>query len=122
MLADGEADEAWDAATAGAREVSTTQWLRLAETREPTAPADAMAVCLRLADEVLVPAEKRAHREAIRHLKATRRAATAADRLDEFNDSGPISPDESLLSFPGFVRASSPDLGPGLVWGWPTAR
>jgi hypothetical protein len=86
LLADGEADEAWAVAVTGAREIQASQWLRLAEAREPTAPGDAMAVYLRLADEVLVRADKRAYRDAVRHLKAARRAATAADRADEFTE------------------------------------
>ena len=85
-LADGEADEAWAVATAGDREIQGPQWLRLAEARELTAPGDAMAVYLRLADEVLVRADKRAYRDAVQHLKAARRAATAADRTDEFTE------------------------------------
>ena len=73
-------------ATARDLEISSTQWLRLAEAREPAAPADAMAVYLRLADDVLARADKRAYRDAVRHLKAARRAATAADRLHEFTE------------------------------------
>lgn len=53
LLADGEPDQAWKAATAGDRVLAASQWLRLAEAREPTAPAEAMAVYLRLVDEVL---------------------------------------------------------------------
>ncbi len=86
LLADGEADEAWAAAVTGDREIQASQWLRLAEAREPTAPGDAMAVYLRLADEVLVRADKRAYRDAVRHLKAARRAATADDRVDRFTE------------------------------------
>jgi hypothetical protein len=84
LLADGAADEAWDVATASDRELSSTQWLRLADAREPTAPGDAMAVYLRLADDVLALADKRAYRDAVRYLEAGRRAATAAARQDEF--------------------------------------
>jgi len=73
-------------AVTGDREIQASQWLRLAEAREPTVPGDAMAVYLRLADEVLVRADKRAYRDAVRHLKAARRAATAADRTDEFTE------------------------------------
>ncbi|MFN7149296.1 MAG: hypothetical protein ACK4V6_07425 [Microthrixaceae bacterium] len=86
LLADGDADEAWDVATAGDGEVSSAQWLQLADAREPTAPADAMAVYLRLADDGLERADKRAYRDAVRHLKAARRAASAADRADEFTE------------------------------------
>ena len=86
LLADGDADEAWAVAATGDREIQASQWLRLAEAREPTAPGDAMAVYLRLADDVLARADKRAYRDAVRHLKAARRAATAADRTDEFTE------------------------------------
>ena len=73
-------------AVTGDREIQASQWLRLAEAREPTVPGDAMAVYLRLADEVLVRADKRAYRDAVRHLKAARRAATADDRVDGFTE------------------------------------
>jgi len=85
LLADGDNDEAWAFATARSDEVRASQWPRLAEVREPTAPAEAMAVYLRLADEHLVRADKRAYRDAVRHLKAGRRAATTAERTDEFD-------------------------------------
>jgi len=86
LLADGEENEAWDVATDGEGEVSSSQWLRLAEAREPAAPGDAMAVYLRLADEVLERADKRAYRDAVRLLKAARRAATASECMDEFGE------------------------------------
>lgn len=89
LLADGEPDEAWAAAaaaTTGGTGIHSSQWSRLAEAREPNAPADAMAVYLRLADEVLVRADKRAYRDAVRLLKAARRASTAADRLPELSE------------------------------------
>lgn len=86
LLADGEPDEAWVAATTGGHEIQASQWLRLAEAREASAPADAMAVYLRLADDVLGRADKRAYRDAIRHLNAARRAAAAADRTADFAD------------------------------------
>lgn len=84
LLADDEPEQAWEAATAGGGELLSSQWLRLAKAREPTAPAEVMAVYLRLADEVLVRADKRAYRDAVRRLKAARRAATSADRTAEF--------------------------------------
>lgn len=86
LLADGESDEAWGVAATGDRDLAASQWLRLAKAREPTAPADAMAVYLRLADEVLVRADKRAYRDAVHHLKAARRAAAAAELTAEFID------------------------------------
>ena len=87
LLTDGEPEQAWDAATAAHRDLQASQWLRLAEVRESTAPADAMTVYLRLANDVLGRADKRAYRDAVRYLKAARRAAAAAERLDEFNAS-----------------------------------
>lgn len=84
LLAEGEPDKAWATATTQDRDLHASQWLRLAEAREPTMPSDAMAVYLRLADEVLARADKRAYRDAVRHLKAPRRVTTAADCGTEF--------------------------------------
>jgi uncharacterized Zn finger protein len=86
LLADGEPDQAWDAATEGNRDLGASHWLRLGEAREPTAPGDAMAVYLRLADDVVGRADKRVYRDAVRYLKSARRAASAAERLGEFNE------------------------------------
>lgn len=86
LLADGEPDEAWAVAVTGDHEIQASQWLRLAEAREPSAPGEAMVVYLRLTDDMLVRADKRAYRDAVRHLKAARRAAAAADRPAEFAD------------------------------------
>ncbi len=86
LLADGEPDEAWGVAATVARALGASQWLRLAKAREPTAPADAMAVYLRLADEVLVRADKSAYRDAVHHLRAAHRAATAAELTAGFTD------------------------------------
>ena len=86
LLADGETDEAWHAATSGDHQLSPSHWQRLAEAREQTAPAAAMALYLRLADEALERADKRAYQVAIRHLKAARRAATTAGRLSDFTE------------------------------------
>jgi hypothetical protein len=86
LLADGEADEAWAVVATGGHEIQASQWMRLAEAREPTAPGDAMGVYLRLADEVLGRADKRAYRDAVRRLKVARRAASAADRTAEFSE------------------------------------
>lgn len=86
LLADGEPDRAWGAAIAGKRDLQASQWLRLAEAREPIAPGDAMTVYLRLADDSLGQADQRAYRAAVRYLNAARRAASAADRVDEFSE------------------------------------
>lgn len=86
LLADGDGDEAWSVATASDHELLASQWLRLADARESTAPSDSMAVYLRLADDAFLQTDKRAYRDAIRHLKAARRAATAAYRSAEFDE------------------------------------
>lgn len=57
---------------------------RLAEARAGTHPAEAMVVWFRLVDEVLTTTDKRAYQAAVRHLKAAKKAATAADALVEF--------------------------------------
>jgi hypothetical protein len=84
LLADGDTDEAWKAATPGDQALMSSQWQRLAEARERTEPHEAMEVYLRLADEALEQADKRAYRVAVRHLKAARRAAKTADRSEQF--------------------------------------
>lgn len=86
LLADGDTDQAWAVATSDEWDPGEHRWERLAEAREPADPVAAMAVYLRLADGALLTADRRAYRVAIRHLKAARRAAGAADRPDEFAD------------------------------------
>ncbi len=86
LLSDGDVDQAWTVATDGEWSPHAGQWKRLAEAREPTDPAAALGVYLRLADEVLVDANKRAYRDAVRYLKAARRAATAAELVAEFDE------------------------------------
>jgi uncharacterized Zn finger protein len=86
LLADGDAQQAWAVATSGDWDPGEHRWLRLAEAREPNDPGAAMTIYLRLTDAALVTADRRAYRVAIRHLKAARRAAGAADCADEFRD------------------------------------
>lgn len=86
LLADCDTDQAWAVATSGEWDPGDQRWQRLAEVREPTDPIAAMAVYLRLANGALLTADRRAYRVAIRHLKAARRAASTADRTDEFAD------------------------------------
>lgn len=86
LLGDGDHEEAWRTALSTDRELGSSQWQRLAEAREASSPAEAMAVYLRLADDVLQQADRRAYQSAVRHLKAARRAATAADSSVEFTD------------------------------------
>ena len=86
LLADGDTDDAWAAATSGVADPGEHRWQRLAEAREVTDPAASMAVYLRLADTALLTADRGAYRVAIRHLKAARRAAREADRSDVVTD------------------------------------
>jgi uncharacterized Zn finger protein len=86
LLTDGDTDEAWHAATSGDPQLASSQWERLAKARERAAPHEAMEVYLRLADDALEQADKRAYRVAVRHLKAARRTAAAADRTTAFRE------------------------------------
>ena len=85
LLADGDADLAWRAATGGpTEEVDANLWLRLAATREVDHPADAMEVYERVVDEVLVTTGRGAYASAVRILKRARSVARAADQLPGF--------------------------------------
>jgi hypothetical protein len=86
LLADGEPDAAWEIANEpGEWEPGERRWKELAEAREPTHPADSLAVHLRLVDDALTTANRRAYRVAIRYLKGAERAATAAGATAEFD-------------------------------------
>jgi hypothetical protein len=87
LLADGDIDAAWEAATAAAAvEMGDQRWGRLAEAREPTDPAGALGVYVRLVESTLERADKRNYRVAVKQLKAARRAAGAAGLLEEFDE------------------------------------
>jgi len=85
LLADGDIDLAWSAAESAPEDtLGRDLWTRLAEAREPHHPADALAVFLRVAGEVLEHADRNAYRHGSRILLRARTAAEAADQLDEF--------------------------------------
>jgi hypothetical protein len=87
LLADGDNDEAWQVATSDPDwDPGEHRWARLAEAREPTDPAAAMGVYLRLVESTLTKADKRAYRTATADLKRARRAASAAGLSEEFDD------------------------------------
>ena len=87
LLADGDTDEAWQVATSDPEwDPGEHRWARLAEAREPTDPAAAMGVYLRLVESTLTKTDKRAYRTATNDLKRARRAAGAADLSEEFDD------------------------------------
>jgi hypothetical protein len=87
LLADGDAQLAWDVATSPASldALDGDDWLRLAEVREPVRPDEALAVYQRVADEMLVRADVRTYRKATKILKRARSAAVAAARPDLFD-------------------------------------
>lgn len=87
LLADGDTDEAWDVATGDAGwDPGARRWGLLAEAREPSDPAGAMGVYLRLVESTLRTADKRAYRAATGQLKRARRAAGAAGLSEEFDE------------------------------------
>ena len=59
-------------------------WLRLAETRRKTHPAQALPVYWRLIDSVLETADRRAYAAAVRLLKRARDAAAGGGEVDAF--------------------------------------
>lgn len=67
LIEDGEMDVAWVEAQAGG--CRSDLWLKLAETRENTAPDDALAVYRRHVTQVLIPADPRAYQEAVRRVR-----------------------------------------------------
>ncbi len=87
LLADGDFDEAWQVATSDPGwDPGEHRWARLAEAREPTDPAAAMGVYLRLVESTLTKADKRAYRAATADLERARRAAGAAGLSEELDD------------------------------------
>jgi rubrerythrin len=88
LLADGDAQLAWDVATASSREnlLEDDDWLRLAEAHEAIRPDEALAVYQRVVDETLRRADVRAYRRAAKILKRARAAALAATQSDLFDD------------------------------------
>ena len=86
LLADGDIDATWDAATAAdTGELGDHRWEPLAEAREPSDPAAAMSVYSRLIESTLGTAGRRAYRLAAKQLKRMQRAATAAGLTEEFD-------------------------------------
>ena len=85
LLDDGEDDLAWHTATdLPDPGVGDHAWLRLAEARQKTHPAQALPVYWRLIDSTLETADRRAYAAAVRLLKRARDAAKAAGETDAF--------------------------------------
>lgn len=85
LLDDSEDEFAWQIATdtAGA-DLGEHAWLRLAEARQKTNPADALPVYWRLIDSALETADRRAYASAVRLLKRARDAAAASGQMAGF--------------------------------------
>lgn len=86
LLADGDVDSAWEAAITGdSGDLGDCRLERLAEAREPSDPAGAMGVYLRLVESTLRTADRRAYGVAANQLKRAGRAAGAAGLSEEFD-------------------------------------
>jgi hypothetical protein len=86
LLADGEPDAAWTMASGAVDwDPGELRWMRMAEAREATDPAGALAVYLRLVDGALTTADRRAYQVVVRYLKAAQRAAVAARANEAFD-------------------------------------
>ncbi len=85
LLDDGEGDLAWQTATTlPGLDLGERAWLRLAEERQQTHPAQALPVYWRLIDGTLETADRRAYAAAVRLLKRAREAATAGGDVQAF--------------------------------------
>jgi hypothetical protein len=84
LLAEGESEAAWQVTLDNPGWDAGPRWIRLAEAREPTHPADALTVYLRMADLVLERADRSAYESARAILQQARRAAKLAGCADEF--------------------------------------
>lgn len=85
LLDDGDDELAWQTATAACGpDLGDHAWLKLAEARQKTHPADALPIYWRTIDTVLETADRRAYASAIRLLKRARDAAGEAGQAAEF--------------------------------------
>jgi hypothetical protein len=87
LLADSEPGAAWQVTLDNAGwDAGEHRWMRLAEAREPSGPADALAVYLRLADAALETTGRAAYTRAAAILKRAARAAASCNRQAAFSD------------------------------------
>ena len=85
LLDDGEDELAWQTAIAlPSPDLGEHAWLRLAEARQKSHPAEALPVYWRLIDSTLDTADRRAYASAVRLLKRAREAATAGGEVEVF--------------------------------------
>jgi hypothetical protein len=82
---DGDDELAWQTATTlPGPDLGERAWLRLAEARQQSDPAQALPVYWRLIDSTLETADRRAYAAAVRLLKRARDAATAGGEVEAF--------------------------------------
>jgi hypothetical protein len=87
LLVDREPEAAWRVTVDHPEwDPGQRRWQRLAESREPSHPADAMVVFFKLADIELETTGRTAYTRAAALLKEARRAAGAAGRRQEFSE------------------------------------
>jgi hypothetical protein len=87
LLADKEPDTAWQVVIDNpAWDPGERRWMALAEAREPAHPGDALDVYLRMVDRELETTGRAAYARATGILKRAKRAASSAERTDEFAD------------------------------------
>ena len=85
LLDDGDEDLAWQTATAlPDLDLGERAWLRLAEARQKTHPAQALPVYWRLVGSTLETADRRAYSAAVKLLKRARDAAAAGGEVQAF--------------------------------------
>lgn len=82
LLSEGETDAAWQAAVEGG--CPDQVWLRLAQVRAKTHPADAIPVLQRAADQAVKFGNRDSYKTAARLLADARKLATRCRRDDEF--------------------------------------
>ena len=87
LLTDAEPDSAWQVPAEHPEwDPGAQRWMRLAEAREASAPGDAYDVYRRLVDLELETTGRASYVRAVGILKKAARAATTADRREEFDE------------------------------------
>jgi len=84
LLSEGDIQLAWLTATATDSGLGTTRWLRLAEARQATHPADVLPIYWQAVQEALLIADRRNYALAIRILRRASTAAAAAGQNSRF--------------------------------------
>ncbi len=87
FLDDGEPETAWRVTADNPDwDPGPMRWSALAKAREPSFPADALVVYLRLADQELETTGRAAYQRAVAILQKAARAAEAAEQTSAFDD------------------------------------